>query len=178
MNQKSLGSKIKTGAIVLASVAWMGMGYLTYTAHQYNVENTELKNTIDTQQEMLYNTSKQLDSMEKDMSVLSERLKEDDEALKSKSMWFPVQMELTFYTISADECGNDAGITASGRPAQVGRTIACNSLPIGTKVMIEGNVYTVEDTGGMPDNTLDVLVGTKAEAYARGRYTTTVYILK
>ena len=45
--------------------------------------------------------------------------------------------------------------------------------------MIEGHVYTVEDTGGSIVNScLDVLVVSKEEAYSRGRYTTTVYILK
>lgn len=178
MNQRKLGNKLKTGAIVLCSFAWIGMGYLTYTSHEYALENKELKETIDEQQEMMYNKDKQLMISENTNSTLNDKIKEDEEALKNKNMWFPIEMELTFYTVSADECGNADGITKSGRPAIVGRTIASNSLPLGTKVMIDNNIYTVEDTGGMPDNTLDVLVSTKEEAYARGRYTATVYVLK
>ena len=34
------------------------------------------------------------------------------------------KMELSVYTVSADECGNNNGITSSGNPAIVGRTIA------------------------------------------------------
>ena len=48
-------------------------------------------------------------------------------------------------------CGEYAtGYTASGTLATEGRTVACNSLPFGTKVMIDGIIYTVEDTGWSP----------------------------
>lgn len=48
-------------------------------------------------------------------------------------------------------CGEYAsGYTASGTWATEGRTIACNTLPIGTEVVIDGNTYIVEDTGWSP----------------------------
>ena len=48
-------------------------------------------------------------------------------------------------------CGDYAtGYTASGTLATEGRTIACNSLPLGTEVFIDGNTYIVEDTGWSP----------------------------
>lgn len=43
-----------------------------------------------------------------------------------------------------------SGYTASGTLATEGRTIACNSLPLGTEVVIDGNTYVVEDTGWSP----------------------------
>ena len=42
---------------------------------------------------------------------------------------------VTAYTSSADECGNDLGITASGERARDG-VVACNFLPFGTRVKI------------------------------------------
>lgn len=48
-------------------------------------------------------------------------------------------------------CGDYAsGYTASGTWATEGRTIACNTLPMGTEVVIDGNTYIVEDTGWSP----------------------------
>lgn len=43
-----------------------------------------------------------------------------------------------------------SGYTASGTWATEGRTIACNTLPMGTEVVIDGHTYIVEDTGWSP----------------------------
>lgn len=74
------------------------------------------------------------------------------------------------------QCGSGTGITASGTQATVGRTVACNSLPFGTQIVINGNVYTVEDTGGMGGNTIDVFVGSHQEALNLGVYYADVYL--
>lgn len=86
-------------------------------------------------------------------------------------------MELTFYTTAPDE-GSGTWITASGTVATVGRTVACNSLPFGTRVIVEGREYVVEDTGNIGSNTLDILVETKEEAFSKGRYMAEVMVLK
>lgn len=86
-------------------------------------------------------------------------------------------MELTFYTTAPDE-GSGTGITASGTVATAGRTVACNSLPFGTRVIVEGREYVVEDTGNIGSNTLDILVETKEEAFSKGRYMAEVMVLK
>ena len=45
-----------------------------------------------------------------------------------------------------------------------GRTVACNSLPFGTRIVINGNVYVVEDRGGMANNVIDVFFNSHQEA--------------
>jgi 3D (Asp-Asp-Asp) domain-containing protein len=46
-------------------------------------------------------------------------------------------------------CGKNAkGITASGKAVKEG-FVACNWLPFGTKVKIQGKVYIVEDRGSI-----------------------------
>ncbi|MGM0846870.1 MAG: 3D domain-containing protein [Bacillota bacterium] len=59
---------------------------------------------------------------------------------------------VTAYTNRPEEGTN--GITASGNPTVAGRTIAVDPavIPLGTKVEINGNIYTAEDTGGAIDN--------------------------
>lgn len=80
------------------------------------------------------------------------------------------EYELTFYAPT----GN---LTASGTVPQVGRTVACNSLPLGCHVLINGHEYVVEDTGGMSDNVIDIFVGSEEEAYQLGRQRAMVHIL-
>lgn len=57
----------------------------------------------------------------------------------------------TGYCACSQCCGEySSGYTASGTWATEGRTIACNTLPMGTEVVIDGNTYVVEDTGWSP----------------------------
>lgn len=50
------------------------------------------------------------------------------------------------YCTCSQCCGKSDGITASGRCAQEGM-VAINWLPFGTKVLINGKCYSVEDRG-------------------------------
>lgn len=57
------------------------------------------------------------------------------------------------------ECCNGRGRawkTASGIPMEVGDTVATAKLPFGTKLLIDGHVYTVTDRG-VPYGTVDIL---------------------
>lgn len=77
-------------------------------------------------------------------------------------------------------CGEYAtGFTASGTLAAEGRTIACNALPIGAEVLIDGNTYTVEDTGYTPygDAWIDIYFDSHEAALAWGVQTKEVYLI-
>ena len=77
---------------------------------------------------------------------------------------------ISAYTAADDECGKGDGITASGRRAMAGRTIAMDGVPFGTLVEIDGHVYTVEDRfGGGYTDRIDIYMETKAEAFRWGR---------
>ena len=57
--------------------------------------------------------------------------------------------KITAYCGCAKCCGKTDGITASGTHVTAGRTIAAPpEIPFGTKLMIIGHIYTVEDRGG------------------------------
>jgi len=59
------------------------------------------------------------------------------------------------------------GITASGAAAAVGRTVAMNGVPFGTRLYIEGiGERVVEDRGGMSAQTIDVLCADHPACYA------------
>lgn len=71
--------------------------------------------------------------------------------------------------------------TASGAPAVQGVTIAADTsiLPFGTRVNINGQIYTVQDTGGaIKGNRIDIYFNNHAEALQFGRRTTAVYIVQ
>lgn len=71
------------------------------------------------------------------------------------------------YDVCPACCGKTDGITASGAAATVGRTVACNALPLGTQIYIDGiGERVVEDRGGMADGVIDVLCADHAECYA------------
>lgn len=78
--------------------------------------------------------------------------------------------KVTAYCACAKCCGWATGITASGAMATANHTIAAPStFGFGTKVMINGVTYTVEDRGGaIQGNRIDVYMNTHSEALAWG----------
>jgi 3D (Asp-Asp-Asp) domain-containing protein len=83
------------------------------------------------------------------------------------------------YTAAPDECGgNDTGITASGKKAVEGVTVAMDDVPLGTKIRINGHEYIVEDRfGGGYTNRVDIFFNNKADALYFGRQNLEVEIL-
>ena len=74
--------------------------------------------------------------------------------------------------------GSNAGRTASGAPMTVGRTVATGrEFPFGTKLLIAGTIYTVEDRG-VPNGCVDILVGSHGEANRRGVFRSEIFIWK
>ena len=86
---------------------------------------------------------------------------------------------ITAYCGCAECCGSWGNATASGAPAISGHTLACNILPFGTQVMIEGTIYMVEDTGYTiyGDAWADIYFDTHDEALAYGLHTASVYLV-
>ncbi len=77
-----------------------------------------------------------------------------------------VVCKVTAYCPTIASCGKTDGITASGTKARANHTIAASSkYAFGTKIKINGIVYTVEDRGGaVKGNTIDIYFDTQSEA--------------
>lgn len=77
---------------------------------------------------------------------------------------------LTYYCSCSKCCGKTNGVTAWGTKATPGRTIAASSkFAFGTKLIINGHEYIVEDRGGaIQGNKIDVYVGSHSEAIKLG----------
>lgn len=66
-------------------------------------------------------------------------------------------------------CLKSDSITASGTQATAGRTAAMNGVPFGTKIVIDGHEYTIEDRGGgLGSKIIDIYFDTHEEALNSG----------
>lgn len=77
------------------------------------------------------------------------------------------KFKISAYCHCSKCCGKSDGITATGTKATANRTIAVdpNVIPLGSEVMIDGNIYVAEDTGGgIKGNRVDMYFSTHQEA--------------
>lgn len=183
-DKEGIRKNIIRGLYALSLVSWGALGCLGYTYNEMHTELKETQKAVFIQSEQVFKLEKRVGDLSKLESVNEDKInkleKQLDSDLGSEKTWTPMEVEISYYTASADECGNSDGITASGEVAQVGNTIAMGeNIPFGTKVKIDDHIYTVEDRGNaIGSNSIDVLVATKEEAFSKGRQCKTVYILK
>ena len=78
--------------------------------------------------------------------------------------------KVTAYCSCAKCCGKSTGRTAAGTQATAGHTVAASGqFAFGTKLIINGQQYTVEDRGGaIQGNRIDIYMNSHAEAVAWG----------
>ena len=81
-----------------------------------------------------------------------------------------------------DENGNDIVLTASGKEAEAGRTVAVDPryIPYGTEIIVDGKTYIAEDCGGAikGENKIDIYFESHSEAVSFGKQTKIVRIMK
>ncbi len=82
--------------------------------------------------------------------------------------------KLTAYCGCARCCGTANQPTASGLYPTAGHTVAMGGVPFGTKLLINGVTYTVEDRG-TPYGTVDIYFNTHQEALNFGLQVADVY---
>ena len=83
---------------------------------------------------------------------------------------------LTAYCNCAQCCGTAGNLTASGTVPAAGRTVAMAGVPFGTQLLINGNVYTVEDLG-TPYGHVDIFFDNHSDALSFGLQSAEVYQL-
>ena len=94
---------------------------------------------------------------------------------------YTLEVDVTHYCACSLCCGeNAAGITASGKSVAEGMVAMSSYYPFGTKIEINGVMYTVEDRGGSgienDIHRVDIYVPDHQQALRLGRYTTTATI--
>ena len=116
-------------------------------------------------------TIKEFNEAQKDIFIPAP---EPDIAVVEEKKLDRVLVSLGEYRISAycpceKCCLKSDGITASGTQATAGRTAAMNGVQFGTKIVIDGHEYTVEDRGGgLGSKIIDIYFDTHDEALNSG----------
>lgn len=100
-----------------------------------------------------------------------EQEKHDHAASQGK---FLGTFKLTAYCPCAICCGRANQPTASGSMPVAGHTVAMAGVPFGTKLLINGTVYTVEDLG-TPYGHVDIFMNSHSQALAFGLQYADVY---
>lgn len=88
--------------------------------------------------------------------------------------------EATAYC-GCESCSGGHSLTYSGTVPQANHTLAANlnRFPLGTKLLIDGIVYTVEDTGSsVHEDRIDIFFATHEEALAFGLQSVDIYSVK
>jgi 3D (Asp-Asp-Asp) domain-containing protein len=147
---------------MLKKVLWWAVMYFwaimipvsIFYIKEYNAEKEKL-------QEQLTVCEQDLTKIQEEIKLHEEEHKEEEPKLKSLG-----KFKITAYCSCSKCCGKSDGITASGAKATAGRTIAAPStFKFGTKLIINGHEYTVEDRGGaIKGNRIDIYFDSHQEA--------------
>ena len=165
--------------LVLGGMCYESNQQLTEMKNHYNYSNElneelydELKETSRELEEQIYKTN----SLEKELMKKEDELEEKKAQGISKKNQHNKQViscHVTAYTVGDSYTPSDT--MANGEKAHVG-AVASYDLPLGTKVRINGVVYTVKDRCGVP-NTIDIYMNSKQECMRFGKRYMEVEIL-
>ena len=115
------------------------------------------------------------------VKIKKKKSKKKNKKDKNKKTKYLGTFKVTGYCSCSRCCGKSNGVTSSGSVATAGRTIAADTsrLPYGTKVVIDGHTYTVEDRGGaISGNRIDIFFSSHAKALQWGVRYCEVYVKK
>ena len=165
--------------LVLGGMCYESNQQLTEMKNHYNYSNElneelydELKETSRELEEQIYKTN----SLEKELMKKEDELEEKKAQGISKKNQHNKQViscHVTAYTVGDSYTPSDT--MANGEKVHVG-AVASYDLPLGTKVRINGVVYTVKDRCGVP-NTIDIYMNSKQECMRFGKKYMEVEIL-
>lgn len=168
--------------LLLSNLVLGGMYYesnqqLTEVKNHYNYSNelneelyNELKETSRELEEQIYKTN----SLEKELIEKElEEKKTQETSNKEQNRKQVISCHVTAYTVGDAYTPSDT--MANGEKVHVG-AVASYDLPLGTKVRINGNIYTVKDRCGIP-NTIDIYMNSKQECVSFGKRYMQVEIL-
>lgn len=151
-------------AVILIIFIALGYGY-----YELQEVKTELQTIND-------NSIKAIQQLQKDIKEIKSEL----DSIESDLPTFAGTFETTAYCKCEKCCGiwTDSP-TKSGTIPQEGRTIAVDPdiIPLGTQVIIDGQIYTAEDTGSaVKGNVIDIYFDNHEETEAYGRQNREVWI--
>lgn len=100
--------------------------------------------------------------------AIKEQPEPEEEPQEEKCSFSYRVFDISAYTIAADETGRGDGLTASGVYATPYYTAACNDLPFGTLIEIDGQIWEVQDRMAR-SGCIDLCMPTKEDCFRFGR---------
>lgn len=159
-----------------------GDGLLDYVNKDYLVSVEEWQ---EIEAELKKKEQERLAKIEEQKKAQEIKAKENPTSKLSRGGEVPqgknIKVEVSHYCACSSCSGGYGGKTASGSGVYVGAVAAPPEIPLGSKIMINGNMYTVEDRGGYIQKVgdtyrIDIYVPNHQEALSKGRYTTTAQL--
>ena len=144
---------------------------------EYEENKTELSTEVNRLKELV--TDYEAILLDKNIQITN--LEEDIDVLKKSKAKYIGQFKISYYCACEKCCGKSDAITASGKKAAEGVTVAAdgNLLPFGTKIYIRGLGWReVQDRGGaIKGNVLDVYVSSHDHIPPQGTYSADVWVV-
>ena len=173
MKQKTKNITFKL-MVLFSIIFWINFGWVVYS----NYQKEDFEKTIDIHKEMIYNKDMEIKELTDDNDTKNKEIdnlkgeieRSKKEVSRGSTRYRTITASITHYTHTGSP-------TASGRMPVVGRTVACNFLPLNTSIIINGNKYVVEDRVGLDGNIIDIFVDSEAEAIQKGRYNAEVEVV-
>lgn len=156
--------KVIVMAVIL--IIFIALGYGYYQLQEVKAELQAINN----------NSVKAIEQLQEDI----ETMKSEMDGIESNLPTFAGTFETTAYCKCEKCCGvwSDSP-TKSGTIPQEGRTIAVDpdAIPLGTQVLIDGQIYTAEDTGSaVKGSVIDIYFNDHEETEKYGRQNREVWI--
>lgn len=156
----------KVIAMAVILIVFIAMGYGYYQLQEVKTELQAINN----------NSVKAIQQLQEDI----EAIKSEMDSIESNLPTFAGVFSTTAYCKCEKCCGvwTDSP-TKSGTIPQEGRTIAVDPdvIPLGTQVLIDGRIYTAEDTGfAVKGNVIDIYFNDHEETEKYGRQDREVWI--
>lgn len=162
--------------LILGGMCYESNQQLTEMKNHYNYSNelneelyNELNGVSKELEEQIYKTN----SLEKELMEKELEEKKPQGISKKQHNKQVISCHVTAYTVGDSYTPSDT--MANGEKVHVG-AVASYDLPLGTKVRINGVVYTVKDRCGIP-NTIDIYMNSKQECMRFGKRYMNVEIL-
>lgn len=151
-------------------ITLFSFGCFSVHEHIEKMENN-FKKELDKQAEIIYNKDREINELIYQRNTLQnsvDELERKIEVQRQEEVSRGSGRVITCYA-SAYTVGDNltpSSIMANGEIAHVG-AVACNFLPIGTQVRIDGNIYTVKDRCGV-DGRIDIYMDSYEECMSWG----------
>lgn len=158
-NGKTLGVCIAALLLTVFMLLALSMAYMLEAEHAI-AESRELRQKVE----------------ELEARPLTVELVKEDKPEYHEGAWQSIgACRITHYCACEKCCGKSTGVTASGKLAAMGRTVAVDPgvIPLGSEVLINGVCYIAEDVG-VRGKAIDIYIDSHSQALAMGTYKTEV----